>query len=204
MMRGVLVAGAAVLMVVAVACSGPQAESGADESLAGAPEAEQSTGPVVLDPVDWATPTVVEGIGGAMEVTPTGVRYVTSEEISSPTDHDHPAREMFAVVRFSVTTDADAVTVPHGWGWRHEGQEYGPGDGGNASTAPWAGSIPEVTTETVMLAGDQPAGYVTFDLPDSGGELVFTGEDGTMVRWTAPGQDEGEVPELDEWLTSQP
>lgn len=168
-------------------------------------QAQEGAGPpVVADPVDWQTPVQVEGIGGQVQVVPSGIRYVTTEEISSPTEHDHPARDVFAVVRFTVATDAESVSVPHGWGWRQDGQEYGPGDGGNASTAPWMGAVPEVHSQTTLLGGEEPTvGYESFDLDGPGGELVFTDAVQEMVRWDVPEQDQGEVGELEEWLAAQ-
>lgn len=197
-------AAAAVVLVLVVGCAGPETVEDLPE-VAGVDQAQDvEQGPVVADPVAWDAPITVEGVGGGLEVAPHGLRYVTAEEISSPTDHDHPSRGVFAVVRFTVTTDGDSASVPRGWGWRQDGQEYGPGDGGNASMAPWMGTIPEVHSETVLLGGDNPTvGYATFDLPERGGELTFTDAAGSMVRWTAPDQDHGEVPELVEWFAAR-
>lgn len=199
-MRGACTAGLAMLLVTA--CSGPGPVEEVTVDMAEAEQGQQ--GPVVADPVEWDTPIVVGGFGGEMEVTPAGIRYVSTEEISSPTEHDHPFREVFAVVRFTVTTGAGSVSLPHGWGWRQGGQEYGPGDGGNSSTAPWAGAIPQVHADSAILGGEDPTvGYETFDLDGRGGELTFTDAEEVMVRWEVPEQDQGEVPELDEWLTAQ-
>lgn len=196
-MRGMLMAGAVVVLVAA--CSSP--DEGEVVQVDQAQE-EPEQGPVVADPVEWQTPLVVEGIGGDVEVTPLGVQYVTSEEISSPTEHDHPARDVFAVVRFTVSAEAESVTVPHGWGWRQDGQEYGPGDGGNASTAPWMGAVPEVHAQTTLMEGEEPTvGYATFDLPGPGGELIFTDAVQEMVRWQVPEQGQGEMVEWQEWMS---
>lgn len=201
-MRAVVAAGAAVLMMTA--CSGTPDQDLEDHVVDVAEVDQEESGPVVADPVEWDVPVVVEGAGGAVELAPSGLRYVSTEEISSPTEHDHPSRQMFAVVRFTVTTDADTATIADGWMWRQGGQEYGPGDGGHAGTAPWMGAIPDVHTGAVLMGGDDPSiGYVTFDLAEEGGELAFTGADGAMVRWIAPEQDQGRVPELVEWLSAQ-
>lgn len=202
--RGLATAGLVALTVAACSVLPPEQAEEPPVDVADVDQEQEPQEPVVADPVDWDTPATVEAGGGEVELVPDGVQYVSTEEISSPTEHDHPSREVFAVVRFTVTTDADAATLPHGWGWRQEGQEYGPGDGGHASTAPWMGAIPEVHTETVIMSGEDPTvGYATFDLPVAGGELTFTGADASMVRWTAPEQDQGEVPELAEWLSAQ-
>lgn len=206
-MRTILAGMAAATTLAMVACSG-QATPETDQDPFAMAETEQDNeqeqGPVVADPVDWDNLVTVAGIGGDLNLGPAGVRHVSTQEISSPTDHDHPSREMFVVVRFTVSTDAGSVTVPHGWGWRQGGQEYGPGDGGNAGTAPWMGAIPEVHSEAVVMGDEEPAvGYITFDLAEEGGELAFTDADGAMVRWTAPDQDQGQMPELEEWLSNQ-
>lgn len=201
-MRGIVAAGLLVLTVAACSGQDPVEEPGVD--VADVDQVDEQQGPVVADPVGWEVPVTVEGIGGDLEIVPEGLRYVSAEEISSPTDHDRPAREVFAVVRFTIATPEGSVTPTHGWGWRQDGQEYGPGDGGHAGTAPWMGAIPDVHTETVLVGGESPTvGHATFDLDQPGGELTFTGADGTVVRWTAPEDDQAQAPELEEWLSGQ-
>lgn len=197
---------AAGVLAVGVFVAGCSAEVEAPPAKPGAAvEAQADPGPVVADPVEWDRPVVVAGVGGDVEVALTGVRYVSGEEISSPTEHDHPARAWFVAVRFTVAAvGEEPVTVPSGWDWRLGGQIYGRGDGGHAGTAPWMGAVPEVLGDTALLPGQEPtAGYATFDVPEQGGEVAFTDAQGAMWRWTAPAQDAGQTPELDDWLTGQ-
>ncbi|WP_435111325.1 hypothetical protein [Nocardiopsis synnemataformans] len=204
-MARTVVAGLAVVgALVATGCtSTPQETDPASQEVEAG--TEQTQGPVVADPVEWGTQVAVPAGTGQVELTPVGLRYVTTEEITSPTEHDHPSREVFAVVRYEAAVQGEeAASISQEWGWRAGGQEHGRGDGGHAGTAPWMGAVPEVYADTPLLPGEEPTvGYATFDLPGRGGELTFTDLDGAMVRWTAPEEDTGELVELEEWLTSQ-
>ena len=202
-MRSTLV-GAVLVAAAAAGCSAP-----ADDPAPPSPDASEPSAQPPAEPLAWGEAAEVTGANGTpVELAPVAVRYVDSGEITSPTDSDYPAQGMFAAVRIEASAAEAAETLSWpvdggGWGWRQDGQQYSTGDG-NAVTAPWVGSVPEFTSDAQFLPGEDPTvGYETFDLAEPGGHLAYTDSAGVLVRWEAPTDSTGDVPEVQELLDAQ-
>ena len=84
-----------------------------------------------------------------------------------------------------------------GFQWRGAGQTID-GMDGNASTAPWVGSVPEFGIDSLIEVGDPREGVETFDVPAKGGRLVYLSpEDFTITaEWVLPADSQGTSPAM--------
>jgi hypothetical protein len=169
----------AVLVVTASACAGQEKP---------APPAEAT--PTAPKPLAFGEGTTIPGEKGhPLKVTPIGVYY------SRGTGQFKPATKWFAAVavRVHAVEEADKVPAPaSGSFWRvaQPGGLMATTLDGNATAAPWIGSVN--TGAAITDQGDTNVMFVTFDLPVPGGVLQWTTADGANTQWKLPARNSGQ------------
>lgn len=126
--------------------------------------------------------------GSTMRITPRGVVYWKGF------DDAKPSAKWFLIVAYRVettgTVDHIPAATPNGGLFWTKGEQAVTRMQGNVRTLPWTGYIKDVTSVDIPANGH--ADYVqSLDVPERGGTLAYTGQDGRRLRWPLPEQDSG-------------
>ncbi|MEU4703369.1 hypothetical protein [Nonomuraea dietziae] len=129
----------------------------------------------------------VEGEKGQpLRITPTGIYYYKG-------DPNHRAENGHLVAiayKAEALEEADGIPAPisgRGFVWRGAGQtiqSFG-------ASPPWVGRVNTPIDGQDVQPGEYQAYILTFDLPEKGGTLVYTGEGDKQTRWALPKASKG-------------
>jgi hypothetical protein len=172
------------------ACGGGGAEGKPGGGPTGQPT---STAPAAPKDLAWGQPATVTGHNGhQLKVTPVGVLYHRGPY----QDGDRPENGWFVALALKVEAlqQPDAPAAPISGGglrWRGANQTITTVDG-NATSAPWVGSVNEFGTDAPIEPGSPEVGIESFDIPTKGGRLLYVSPvDQSITSWTLPAADQG-------------
>ncbi|MEV4098152.1 hypothetical protein [Streptosporangium saharense] len=146
----------------------------------------QASAPVTLPFA--AAGEIVGRNGSTMRITPRGVVYWKGF------DEAKPSAKWFLFVAYRVettgTVDHIPAATPNGGLFWTKGEQTVTRMQGNVGMLPWRRFLKNVTS--VDIPADGHADYVqSLDVPERGGTLVYTGQDGRRLQWPLPEQDSG-------------